>query len=259
MSRAAALFAMAVCALVSQASADIVANFLGQGGRDSATVSLYNQDLNTVIGSNTSSGGPMLFNVTSNPTNLLFRTADGGSSTSAFVGFCAEITETGLSANPHTLTLIDLANAPDPGSNNNPMGAFAANLIKNMWYQHFSSTIGDTLKTAAFQMAMWELIYDEGVIDLVGPLNTPAGVNQFRAGDSDVRDQAQLFLTGLDANGPKANLYALTKYDSSGKTIPFQDQIVEIVPEPASILGWSLIGGCFVVGHRIRRSRMIVA
>ena len=32
-------------------------------------------------------------------------------------------------------------------------------------------------------------------------------------------------------------------------------QDVLIVPEPASILAWSLIGGCFVAGHRIRRNK----
>ncbi len=37
---------------------------------------------------------------------------------------------------------------------------------------------------------------------------------------------------------------------------PAQD--VLIVPEPASVLAWSLIGGCFVVGNRLRRGKWLL-
>lgn len=35
-------------------------------------------------------------------------------------------------------------------------------------------------------------------------------------------------------------------------------QDVLIVPEPASVLAWSLIGGCFVVGNRLRRGKWLL-
>jgi hypothetical protein len=153
---------------------------------------------------------------------------------------------------------IALDTAPVP----NPMTSVAAELMKVMWYQQITTKLAavdnplnDSIYMAAFQMALWELVYDPNTSVVSGASGTFKASNTGGA----VAQRAQLFLneatTALenDANTARANLVALRLVrDPEGN---FQNQVIEIVPEPASILAWSLIGGCFVAGHQIRRRR----
>jgi hypothetical protein len=202
---------------------------------------------------NTSNGGAFKFVNVTNPDNLQLRTATGGVSSSEFVSFCIELTQNVSNNTYYTMHTIALDTAPVP----NPMTSVAAELMKVMWYQQITTKLAavdnplnDSIYMAAFQMALWELVYDP---------NTSLSSGTFKAANTggDVAQRAQLFLneatTALDndANTARANLVALRLVrDPEGN---FQNQVIEIVPEPASVVAWSLIGGCFIVGHRIRR------
>ncbi len=218
----------------------------------SATVTLGSTNYSTL------GGGKFVWNVApgGNPDGLAFRDNAGGSSTSSFVSFCLELTQNISNSTLYSMVSFNLANAPVPSSSLTPMGAVAAGLMQRMWYQQITSQptaatnpLNDSDAMAAFQMAIWELVYDSDTDLSLGTLNAPG---------STIKNLAQSYLNAAvaDPNGPKANLLALSLSDNPDTKVDFQDQVVEIVPEPASILAWSLIGGCFVVGHRIRRNRI---
>mgnify|MGYP000337545648 CR=1 FL=1 len=205
-------------------------------------------------GWNAGGTGPFTYDVSVNPDNIRFRTISGDSSTSAFVSFCIEVNQHtdgfGVDEEYEVIALED-APKPDTALTNLDFGN-TANVLRRMWYQLISSQFPgspDVLNVAnakvAFQMAVWELVYDTGT-DLSSGLftaNQPGGTIALLA-------QSYLDSAVATVGQKKANLYALSPTDGLG-----QDQVIEIIPEPASVLAWTLIGGCFVAGHRIRRGK----
>jgi hypothetical protein len=63
-----------------------------------------------------------------------------------------------------------------------------------------------------------------------------------------------LAYTAIGATSTKKHGVQILKMQRLNGT-PAQD--VLITPEPASMLAWALIGGCFVAGHRIRRGKWL--
>lgn len=106
-------------------------------------------------------------------------------------------------------------------------------------------TPGDLTAAAAMQLAVWEIVFQRS-----GPLNVTndGGTGGFRVSGGNVSTAAGIannWLWNLNANGPKANLLALT----SGSVQDFTYMIgvqTEPVPAPGAILlgmlGFSMIG-----------------
>jgi hypothetical protein len=205
-------------------------------------------------GWNAGGTGPFTYDVNANPDNILFRTITGDSSSTAFVSFCIEVNEhtDGFGVDEeYEIIALESAPKPDTALTNLDLNG-AGDVLRRMWYEQITTqfpgapaVLNVANAKVAFQMAVWELVYDTGT-DLSTGLftaNQPGGA---------IALLAQSYLDSAVANvaGKKANLYALSPTDGLG-----QDQVIEIVPEPASVLAWTLIGGCFVAGHRIRRGK----
>jgi hypothetical protein len=172
--------------------------------------------------------------------------------------------------------LVPLADAPKKNGANptvtTPMGAAAASLIAGLWHNEIATvdaalalpynyTNEETIRATvgAFQLAIWKLEYDGQ--------NGPAGLsftdsNQNLTvtgvdwrGNHTEEYLAQTWINALvsqwDANaklyvGPKANLVALSDVH--------QQDLVGEVPEPLSVVVWTVLGAG-AGGMALRRRR----
>lgn len=125
----------------------------------------------------------------------------------------------------------DLGDAPDPDQNPwHPMGDDDALLIAKLWKAYYSKTVDgvidggvdDNEAKSAFQLAIWNIIYDDDATVASGSFNVSSG-------NADARNQANAWLgtlAGLTAF--QQDLYALT----SGNRQDF----VTVIPVPAAAL-----------------------
>jgi hypothetical protein len=167
-----------------------------------------------------------------------------GAITGNFSGFCIEMQYSG-GANK-TYDLVQLQAAPEEnGPSGDPMGWAKAQKIRQLW-DWFESTKGydptstaSAVEAAAFQLAIWNTVYDS---------DTSLSAGSFRTGNdpSGVRSVAEGYITSAASHSGYATLIALTNPD-------YQDYVVEYVPlPPAALLGLGLLGGLAVV-RRFRR------
>lgn len=133
--------------------------------------------------------------------------------------FCIELTEHVHSGDSYTFDVVDTQLAPTSSN----MGIGKADLIDELYGRFFGDlNFDDPGEMAAFQLAVWEIVYDSGV-DLTD--------GWFRAASGSHRSLAQSYLNALDGSGPRLAVEALAQ-------VGVQDQLV--VPEPASALLLSL-------------------
>lgn len=155
-------------------------------------------------------------------------------------GFCIEMQYSTSSLKPYDIRTLDDAprtQGNGPGADGT-MGATKAGMIAALWGQHFAEIGNDNIKAAAFQAAVWEIVYENsGTLDVSVWDNTE---NTFKVtGDANVIAQANAWLQGgTNWNGAKAHLVAVSNRD-------YQDYVVP-VPAPAAaglcFLGLGLVG-----------------
>jgi hypothetical protein len=167
----------------------------------------------------------------------------------AFQSFCVDILQAinpGSVGSSHTFTVKDLTDAPVGGSNV-AMSSTAAGYLKDLYDQHIGDVL-DATTAAAFQVAIWEIVYDTG-------LNAASG-SGFSIDAGAIRTKAQTWLTALDGTGNKS-LFALTALNDQDQLSIFPVGAQQVVPLPsaaAAALPILMLGGA-VLNLKRRRNR----
>jgi hypothetical protein len=224
--------------------------------------------------------------------------------TDPFSTFCIELTQHIRTGNDYIYEVTsDIASAPQPGNaqgSGNPggtvnggegMGSIRANMIQELADKFYADVGVDAVKAAAFQLALWEIIFEDqngNPGPTPSPLSVTNGNGDFYIESSstsanNARNQANTWLSQLNGGGSglgnyagvngqyQYNLYALVsdnyKYwdpvackwiEKKGA----QDQIIIVpkpsnenpVPAPAGIV-LALTGVPFLLGFRRFRAR----
>jgi len=120
--------------------------------------------------------GPEMWHETSGTINL-------GDANGDFLTFCVEINQDVYLGGTYTFTTGTVASAPTPGTplpGSGGMGTIKANLLNDLWTRHYSD-VTDATTGAAFQVAVWEVVYDT---------NFNLGTDNFQAYGKQRRDDA---------------------------------------------------------------------
>ena len=115
--------------------------------------------------------------------------------------------------------------------------------VSNLYSNNYSSSIGNATDAAAFQLALWDLAKDDGILSS-GSVMTIASTN------SDVLGRANSMITGAKSGAGSAQ-YSFSLYTS----VSAQDYVVASsvtpVPEPETYA--MLLSGMCLLGFTARR------
>jgi hypothetical protein len=188
-----------------------------------------------------------------------------------FHTFCIEIMQNIYFGGTYNYSPFALREAPRRAGVSEAMGVVKENLIRELWAR-WSSDLTTATKYEAFQIAVWNILYDAdfSVSDGSGFFYLTTSVGSATQ-TADVRDQANVYLDYLAANDPTgsgtlgmANLVALSHLGA-------QDQIALLnpgflspppgggspqpVPAPPTVV-LALMGllPCAALGRRYRRA-----
>ncbi len=129
------------------------------------------------------------------------------------------------------------------------LGAARANDVSNLYSQAYATTSGDGGKSAAFQLALWELAKDDGVL-------TSGGVHTTSSTNSSVVADANSMIYNAQHASSGATQYAFNLYTNGNK----QDYLVATmssvtpVPEPETYA--MLLAGLGLIGFTASRRRV---
>ncbi len=188
----------------------------------------------------------------------LSATGDGEYLASSYDGYCVDLEDSISTGSTHTWTVTEPATLPGvPDGDYGPMSALQADRLARLWSNYYSEIGSSKDKSSAFQLAVWEIVYQRGA-DKNGPADsgdydvtngyvaaTLGGVSEgFQAHNAkaSVVDFANTWLRSLDSKSASVDLMGLTSTT--------QDFITTFaIPSPtASALG--LVGVGFVAMRR---------
>ncbi len=188
--------------------------------------------------------GSRIYSWESKFANVTAATGDAALLDSPFVGYCIDLEDGVSTGNTHTWNVTDVASAPD---GQYTMGTGKALRLAELWGR-YHGLVDTAFKAAAFQLAVWEIVYEAEALQL-GTYDVTSGYDRntgfavdasWHADFGNLTTLANSWVNGLDGTGPLANLMALTNPRT-------QDFLVETVPVPVpgavclGIVGVSLI------------------
>jgi hypothetical protein len=250
----------------STASAGVVLSYLGQHAGSATSVALYNGGSSPIDSFNTSQGGPFEWRMTAGSlpaevTSLVDHYPSTPTVVNQFTTFCIEAVEFLSSGSDYDVLLDnDLQFKPILNAPYGPMGQTAANLLRTLWAQRIGEVFSDAdptgVKRSAFQLAIWELVYDGGATINLGSGNLRASGP---SSPTSVIGLASDWLNGAitaPVSQEKANLIVFSykgRQDQVGEYVPPPHQNSPL-PEPGTFAIWgALLLGAFGV-VRLRRS-----
>ncbi len=145
--------------------------------------------------------------------------------------------------------IADLPVIHDPAAPG--MGDARAMAVSALYEQRFfEATASDALKSSAFQLALWEIIFEPAAASGgIGTLNLSRGEGTFRvtSGDMAARSLAQTWLDEISMSDLTGVSDTLVGFASSS----FQDQMTMVVPLPPA--AWAGLLGLAAAGLARRR------
>jgi hypothetical protein len=169
---------------------------------------------------------------------------------SNFASFCIELTQNISPGGTYTMDVIPLAHAPVPGVPPiGGMGAAKAKDLKRLWASYFHLAALSNVNAAAFQVSVWEIVYETAAQYDVNTANAGTRGAFYITNQSAVRNLANSWLGNLGT--AEANLAAMSHPS-------FQDQLVLIPAPPAVLAGLGLLGVGVANKLRNRRSERTV-
>jgi hypothetical protein len=169
--------------------------------------------------------------------------------------FCIEGTQDApfLSTGSYPTILTNLADAPqDNVGSLFKMGSNATTLAK-FWDAYYDTSSMDAIHAAAFQLGIWEIVYDNGTDLSTGSFKATAVGGD--ATSAAARSQAQMWLGALPSVTPTAHydLYVLSDPEMQDQLFGVK-QGAPVVPLPAALpMGMSLLAGLGVLRGFRRR------
>lgn len=169
-----------------------------------------------------------------------------GLPTGSFGTVCVEIDQFLRST---TYDVINVEDGPKPGValGAGPMGASKADMLAKLWAAYWNGAQGDADKGAAFQLAVWEIVYDGDTDLFSGDFKT--NYANLGAAPQWVQD-AQGLLDSVPGLTSKASLVILS-------SLRDQDQLVMVPMAEAVWMGFALLGT--VGAYRMRKRRELAA
>ena len=160
-----------------------------------------------------------------------------------FQSFCVELVQQVRTGNQYDYEIVDPTQVPSPnGDIDAGMAAEQAAMISSLFDQHWDdATDGSSLNAAAFQIAVWEIVYEGANVNYGDGQAAATGLSTqngwFTATNNNgATDLADQWLAGLFNNGISAALMGFTSPTA-------QDQITIVpLPAPVALAGLGLLG-----------------
>ena len=174
--------------------------------------------------------------------NVSAMTGNAGALTGLSVGdtvstFCTELAQ--LAGAPTVFNVVDVEDAPQPGSG---MGELRATYINTLYSNYYAHAFESNTSAAAFQLAVWEIVHEADAALNNATLDANAGAFQVTGGTAmnieggqamSAVAMANSWLTTLAGilSSDDATMFALTNVD-------VQDQLIltSVIPLPAPLL-----------------------